>query len=160
MHGRCLPANPVAFHWALPAEPYKPQHQNVGPTSLLNHLSIYQPVESMLAALWVTSAHMKMPLSKAFPLPCIPLNSWAGRHPGGQSCCDTIAFQWHISWCFTLQNKFLILCFLCFLGPFFFLSCFTFIVAVVMLYYYNGESSDPGLRSIWQFPHSACVCYL
>lgn len=50
--------------------------------------------------------------------------------------------------------------FFCFLGPFFFLSCFTFIVAVVMLYYYNGEYHSLMLFSVLSVSFSTCVFHL
>lgn len=37
---------PVAFHWALPAEPYNPRHQNVGPTS-------FSQPSLLLSACWI-----------------------------------------------------------------------------------------------------------
>lgn len=49
LHGRCFPAKPVAFHWALPAEPYNPPASECGAHLFFSTIS---PFISLLNPCW------------------------------------------------------------------------------------------------------------
>lgn len=103
LHGRCFPAKPVAFHWALPAEPYNPQHQNVGPTS-------FSQPSLLLSACWIRAGgfvgHVSWRANAPFKSISSALHSFeqsdgetsrgskvCRQNVGHLWCCDTVAFH-------------------------------------------------------------------
>lgn len=101
LHGRCFPAKPVAFHWALPAEPYHPQHQNVGPTSFFSTIS---PFISLLNPCWrLYGSHQltcKCPFQKRFLCAAFLWTVGRGDIQGVKGVppeCGSSVMLWHSS---------------------------------------------------------------
>lgn len=103
LHGRCFPAKPAAFHRALPAEPYNPQHQNVGPTS-------FSQPSLLLSACWIRAGgfvgHVSWRANAPFKSVSSALHSFeqsdgetsrgskvCRQNVGHLWCCDTVAFH-------------------------------------------------------------------